>query len=345
MEILKDKIIEIAPKIEDYKKKNVSEAVTKRGLIEPIFEKIGWDFSDFDAVVPEFPVELDGENKPADYALKIDQKLTLLVEAKRVNQKNLEGAINDGTKKALVKSVPWLIAANGDTFVVLKIDEKIPEPERIVFQIILSDVVNEEQTLTEAANRLLLLSPKNVASDDLKTFAEQKLKSTRITNAIKKILDSKKFEKLVQEQYEEQYQDDKPDPKVLKEIMGKINIGTENQPISLTHKPKVATNPELIRKRRERLFKHPNKTDKKNINNNISEKKELWLEFIERKKMSTPEFKDFADFIDKATGGFGGWLTNNGLATNVGYDKVRKGTIYEINEDIIPEIKRILDVT
>jgi len=344
MEILKEKIIEIAHKIEDYKKKNVLEPGTKRGLVEPLFEKIGWDFSDIDVVVPEFPVELDGENNPADYALKIDKKLALFFEAKRVNL-GIKIAIEDGTKKALKESVPWLIASNGDTIVVLNIDEKIPEHERTVFQIILSNVVNEDQTLTEAANCLLLLSPKNVASDDLKTFAEQKLKSTRITNTIKKILNGKKFEKLVQEQYEKQYQGDKLDPKVLKEIMGKINIGTEKQPISLTHKPKVATNPELIRKRLERIFKHPNKTDKEKINNNIREKKELWLEFIERKRMSTPEFKDFAVFKKKGTGGFGSWLTYYGLATKVDVDKIRKGAIYEINEEIIPEIKAILDVT
>ena len=344
MEILKDRIIEIAPKIYDYERKNVSEEATKRGLIDPIFEKIGWDFSDINAVVPEFPVEIDGENKPADYALIIDKKPTLLIEAKRVNQKKLDSALDDGTKKALVKSVPWLIVSNGDTIIVLKIDEKIPEPERTVFQIILSDVVGDNQALTEAVNRLLLLSPKNLASGDLKTFAEQTFKTTRVTNAVKKTLDSKNFENLIEEQYKKQYQGEKIDLKVLKEIMGKIKIGTEKQPVSLTHKPKVA-NPILIRKRMERLFKHPNSKDKENIKNNIREKKELWLEFIERKKMSTQEFKDFAVFKKKATGGFSYWLTYNGLATQTGYDEVRKGAIYEINEDIIPEIKRILDVT
>ena len=60
--------------------------------------------------------------------------------------------------------------------------------------------------------------------------------------------------------------------------------------------------------------------------------------------MSTQQFKDYADFLPKATGGFTYWLVSNGLAINVGYDKIRKGAIYEINEEIIPEIKRILDV-
>ena len=75
------------------------------------------------------------------------------------------------------------------------------------------------------------------------------------------------------------------------------------------------------------------------------EKKELCLKFIDVKTMSTQEFKDHYDFLPKATGGFTYYLQINGLATNVGYDKIRKGAIFKINEDIIPEIKELLGVT
>lgn len=265
-----------------------------------------------------------------------------MVEAERINVK-IEAAMKDGTQKALKKRVPWLIATNGDTIAVLKIDEKIPEPERIIFQIILSDVVNNEQALSEAADRLLLLSPENVTSNNLETFAKKKIKKTRITNAIKKVLDSKDFVKLVQKRYKKLYPNDKPDQNILEQSLEKIYLGTEKQPISLINKPEIA-HPELIRRKQERFFKYPDKTLKEKIKKNIKDKDRLWLEFIERKKMSTQEFKDYSHFKEKGTGGFAYFLVYNGLAINVGYDKIRKGAIYEINEEIIHEIKKILDV-
>jgi predicted type IV restriction endonuclease len=343
MEIIPNKIREIVPKIKDYKKKNVLEAGTKRGLIEPLFEKIGWDFSDIEAVEPEFPVVFDGVNEPVDYALRIDKKLSLFVEAKRVNAE-IKDAIRDGTKKALEKSVHWLIATNGDIIAVLKIDEKIPEPERTIFKIVLSEEVNDEQALAEAANLLLLLNPENVKSGNLEIFALKELKRKRITNVIKSVLVSKDFEKLFEEKYKNQYPGDKPDTNILKQIVGMINLGTKKKTPSLTHKPAI-TDPELIKKKLDRIFKYPSTQDKKSIKKNIMEKKELWLKFIDVKKMSTQEFKDHYDFLPKATGGFCYYLQINGLATKVGYDKIRKGAIFKINENIIPEIKELLGVT
>jgi len=343
MEIISDKIRELIPKIKDYKKKNVLEAGTKRGLIEPLFDKLGWDFSDIDTVEPEFPVVLEGENKPVDYALRIDEKINFFIEAKRVNAE-IKTAINDGTKKALEKNVSWLIATNGDTIAVLKIDEKIPESERTIFKILLSEVVMDEQALTKVANLLLLLSPKNVKAGSLESFADKQLKKTRITNVIKSVLYSKDFEKRIQLKYKKQYPDDEPDPNVLEQIIGMINLGTEEQTISLTHEPKVADS-EHIRKIRERFFKYPNKNDKKNRKQNILEKKDLWLKFIEKKTMSTKEFTDHYPFKKRATGGFSWFLIKNGLATKVGYDEIRKSAIFEIDEEIIPEIKAILGIT
>jgi len=343
MEIISDKIREIIPKIEDYKKKNVLEPGTKRGLIEPLFDKIGWDFSDIETVEPEFPVVLVGENKPVDYALKIDKKLNLFVEAKRINAE-IKTAINDGTKKALEKNVSWLIATNGDTIAVLKIDEKIPKTERTVFTIVLSEVEMDEQALIKTANLLLLSSPENVEVGNLESFADKELKKTRITNAIKSALESNDFKKLVQSKYMERHPGHKPDQNFLNQLIEMINLGTEKQTVPLTHKPNVADS-EYIRKIQERFFKYPNKDDIKQIKKNIIEKKDLWLAFIDKKRMSTKEFQEHYPFKPKATGGFAYFLTKRGLAKKVGQDKIRKGAIFEINEEIIAEITAILGFT
>jgi predicted type IV restriction endonuclease len=344
MDNLLQKVRELASQAIEYKKLNVDEPGTKSGLIEPLFREIGWNFSHISSVHPEFPVELDGVNKPADYALKIEENPCLFIEAKRINS-NIKAAIKDGTEKALKEGVLWLIATNGDTIAVLKIDEKIPETERVVFQVTLSDVVNEKQALTKAANHLLLLAPENVTSDKLETLAEQQLKRTRITNAIKNTLDSKEFVKLIQGNYNKLYAGDKPDPKTLEGIVGKITVGIQKTEVVLPPDKSREPDSELIRRRQERLFKYPSKHAKSQIQKNINDKDRLWLKFIERKRMSTQEFKDHADFVSHGTGGFTAFLTHNGLASNVGYDNIRKGAIYEINEEIIPNIKAILGLT
>lgn len=340
--MLQNVIKTLSKRIEDYRKKNVKEAVTKSGLIEPLFKEIGWDFEDVDSVEPQFPVVLEGKDNPADYALKFEGKVCLFLEAKRINVK-IDVAIKDGTEKAIKENVPWLIATNGDVIAVLMIDQSISEEERGVFQVALSDSVQGEQTLNQFIDYLQLLTPEKIQSGVLKSFAEQKLKETRMTSVLKTTLHSDEFRELIQKNFSEIYLDDKLDQDVLDKIIEKIRISERDGPITIKT-PVEDPNSPKFQTRRKKLFQYPGKDEEESINRNIKEKRELWLEFIERKRMSTPEFKEHAHFLKHGTGGFAYFLTYWGLATNDGYDKVRNGTFFKINEAIIAEIKGILDV-
>lgn len=342
MEDIRNRIIELVPKIKNYKKKNVLEAGTKRGLIEPLFETIGWDFSDIDTVEPEFPIVIDGVKKPADYALKVDKKIKAFIEAKRISS-DIKLAIQDGTRKALEKKVHWLIATNGDTIAVLKIDKKITESERTIFQITITETVNDDQELNKAINLLSLLNPKNITSEKIEDFSKKEIERIRMINVLKSLFKSKEFRNLVQKKYIEKHLGDMPDQILLEQVIGMIIIGSEKPIFQSTIK--INNNVHGKQKVLERIFKYPNKRDKEQIKKNIIEKKDLWLKFIEAKEMSTQEFKDHYKFKTKATGGFTYYLSYNGLAEKIGYDNIRKGAIFKINEDIIPEIKAILGIT
>lgn len=340
--MLHDVIKVLSKRIEDYRKKNVNEAATKSGLIQPLFNEIGWDFTDIDSVEPEFPVLLEGENKPADYALKFEGNVCLFLEAKRINEK-IDIAIKDGAEKAIKENVPWLIATNGDAIAVLMIDQSIPEEERVVFQVALSDSAQGEQTLSQIIDYLQLLTPEKIQSDVLQRFAEQKLKETRITNALKTTIDSDEFRKLIQENFSEIYPDDELDQDVLDKIMKKIRISEWDGPTTIEPPAEEANSPKF-QTRRKKLFQYPGKNEKEKVIKNIKQKRQLWLEFIEKKRMSTPEFKDHASFVKKGVAGFAYFLIYYGLATNDGKDKVRGGIFLKINEAIIAEIKAILDI-
>jgi hypothetical protein len=96
--LLEAEIRDPAKRITKYKRADANEQETKNGLIRPLFEKFGWKFDDIETIRHEFKVSLDGEYKPADYAYLIDDKVRILLEAKRINE-TLAVAIEDGTKK------------------------------------------------------------------------------------------------------------------------------------------------------------------------------------------------------------------------------------------------------
>jgi hypothetical protein len=339
---MQSKIRALSKRIDDYRKKNLNEAATKSGLIEPLFRVFGWDFSDIDGVQPEYPVMLEGMNNPADYALKFDGKVRLFLEAKRINEK-INVAIEDGTAKAIKEDVPWLIATNGDAVAVLMIDQNISEEENEVFNVSLSDALQGEQALNHFIRHMQLLAPEAIQSGDLQRFAEQKLKETRITNTIKNIINSGEFRGLIQETFSEIYPDDKVDQDILDKTIEKIRIGDRDEP-SAIDKPVDDPDSPTYQDRRKKLFKYPSKKEQESIKNNIKDKETLWLEFIEKKRMPMQEFKDYAKFAKKGVSGFYAFLRHYGLAIPDGKDKVRGGIVLKINESIIAEIREILGV-
>ncbi len=75
------KIIDLVKKfhaLEYNKVKGFNEAATKQGFIQPLFESLGWDFTDTDEVSPED----NTSNGRVDYAFKLHGVSQFFVEAK-----------------------------------------------------------------------------------------------------------------------------------------------------------------------------------------------------------------------------------------------------------------------
>ena len=85
IELVKKRIRELQDKYEKEIKPNESdynEANTKKGFIEPILRILNWDTEDINQVDAEFPIKNKRSSGSADYALKIDGEIKLLLEAK-----------------------------------------------------------------------------------------------------------------------------------------------------------------------------------------------------------------------------------------------------------------------
>ena len=109
IELVKKRIRELQEKYEKDIKPNESdynEANTKKGFIEPILRVLNWDTEDINQVDAEFPIKNKRSSGSADYALKIDGEIKLLLEAKSFD-KDLETGHDtiNGQKRTYVEQL------------------------------------------------------------------------------------------------------------------------------------------------------------------------------------------------------------------------------------------------
>jgi type I restriction-modification system DNA methylase subunit len=106
------KIIDLVQKfraLEHNKVKGFNEAATKQGFIQPLFEALGWDFSDTDEVSPED----NTSNGRVDYAFKLHNVAQFYVEAKPFKEDiNDPKHIKQAVSYAYNKGVTWAILTN-----------------------------------------------------------------------------------------------------------------------------------------------------------------------------------------------------------------------------------------
>jgi predicted transport protein len=160
-----------------------NEANTKALLIEPMLSALGWDTADVDQVVREWRV-FDGTS--LDYALKIDGKVVLHIEAKGL-RKSLDEKqfIAQTVNYANNEGVVWCVLTNGLAYRVYKTNEPVAMGQKLLFEVDLADVV--AGSVADAAKSLQLLSRKSLANGDLNLWGERVFTDTRVRKALSQI--------------------------------------------------------------------------------------------------------------------------------------------------------------
>ena len=74
---------------------------------------------------------------------------------------------------------------------------------------------------------------------------------------------------------------------------------------------------------------------RRRIKQNILSRRKLWERFLEKKRLSSGDFKRLSDFKPKAIAGFMNFLQRNKIAS-------RTGDIFVINEAVVPKIRELL---
>lgn len=160
--------------IEELKTKNINEAQTKEWLIRPFFEGLGWDFSNFNEVIPELS---DQAGKRPDYSFRVGGKTKLLLEAKALSDPLTDPKmIIEKLNYCINLNVPLLVITNGDLYRIYYSQLKGIGRDKLLAEFSISGEWDE--------SLVMKLSRKAFAEDDLVTYARDLFLLTNIRDAV-----------------------------------------------------------------------------------------------------------------------------------------------------------------
>ncbi len=109
-----------------------NEANTKALLVEPLLSALGWDATNIEHVVRDWPVHGDAS---IDYALRVDESTVVFVETRAVTD-NLDDESFAGRTVDQVhrEKVLWCVLTNGLHYMVYRADEQVPTADKLSFE-------------------------------------------------------------------------------------------------------------------------------------------------------------------------------------------------------------------
>lgn len=158
-----------------------SEDQTKMAIVQPILRRLGWDTENVDEVCPEFSVE----NRRVDYALRLNGRSTVFIEAKKPSQdlesQNHQEQLLDYSFR---QGVDLAVLTNGITWS-LYLPRAGGDWKSRKFTTI--DLI-EQETFSVASKFVDLLSKKNIESGkalhNAEAIHQSKLKEKAIQDAL-----------------------------------------------------------------------------------------------------------------------------------------------------------------
>lgn len=168
-----------------------SEPNTKKKIIEPLLEILGWDTRG-NEVRLEYPIVMASGTSEVDYALMLENKPVVFVEAKAfdtaLTPKHARQAISYGK----VEDVQWVVLTNGRTLKIFDSEQGKTEKDCLVIEVDLTKLPMQEEDLN-------LISRDSILSGDIedavrrlaatkKAIQNLKQKQGQIAEEFKKIL-------------------------------------------------------------------------------------------------------------------------------------------------------------
>lgn len=182
MDKLCQKIEEIRGKLESLRRHTLKETSTRTIIIDPLLESLGWDIRDPDEVQLEYPT-VDG--KSVDYALKINKKTVLLVEAKALDDPLTDvKAITQVVGYATNDGIEWCVLTNGVVWKVYRSVEKCPAPDKLMFEVTLDPRESDSTSTEQVVKQMWRFSRDEMAKGTLDALGEQTFTDSKVEKAL-----------------------------------------------------------------------------------------------------------------------------------------------------------------
>jgi predicted transport protein len=207
----------------------LKETPTRTIFIDPLLEALGWNVRDPDQVELEYTT-IDG--KSVDYALKINRKPVLFLEAKALTD-SLDDvkALTQTVSYAANNGVEWCVLTNGIRYKVYRSSEKAAAPDKLLFEASLDPKEVDPLTVEQAAALLARLSRDSLERGALDQLGEEVFTTGKVRRALDRLFadPAAPILRLVRKELA----DDNITPTQIRQALGRI-WGTSPQPDATT---------------------------------------------------------------------------------------------------------------
>jgi predicted transport protein len=165
--------------------KGMKEYPTRTIFIDPLLQALHWDVRDPDEVELEYPT-VDG--KSVDYAMKINRRVVLLVEAKQ-----LEDPLDDVKSITQVvgyaanDGIEWCVLTNGIRYRVYRASERASAPDKLLFEVSIEGRESEGLPIEQIAAQLNRLSKDSLAEGVLDRLGAEIFTTGKVRKALDRL--------------------------------------------------------------------------------------------------------------------------------------------------------------
>ena len=172
-------------KLERHRKDDLKELPTRTIFTDVLLQALGWEVRDPDEVELECPT-IDG--KSVDYALKIDRKPVLFIEAKPLNDQLTDvKSITQVVGYAANAGVEWCVLTNGVTYRIYHSTEKAEAPDKLLFEVSLDPKESKGMSIQQIAERFSRFSRDAMAKGVLDEIGKETFTTGKIRKALDKM--------------------------------------------------------------------------------------------------------------------------------------------------------------
>lgn len=176
----------IRSRLDGLRKRSLKETPTRTIIVDPLLEALGWDVRDPDEVQLEYPT-VDG--KSVDYALLINLKPALLVEAKPLDDPlNDVKGITQVVGYAANDGIVWCVLTNGILWKVYRSVEECAAPDKLMFEVSLDPRNGQGLPVEQSARQMWRFSRDEMEKGTLDALGEQTFTDGKVRKALDAIM-------------------------------------------------------------------------------------------------------------------------------------------------------------